>query len=46
MCSRLLSLKPSYIYLGGGEVDVKLGLGLDEFVRVHKPVVGSVSEGR
>ncbi len=46
VCSRLQTVKPGYFYMGGGEVNVKLGLGLDEFMRVHKPIVGCVSEGR
>jgi hypothetical protein len=46
VCSRLGSVRPSYIYLGGGEVDVKLGLGLDDFVRVLCPIIGNVSDER
>jgi hypothetical protein len=46
ICSRLQNIRPSYIYLGGGEVNVKLGLGLSDFIRVHQPIIGNVSEGR
>lgn len=46
ICSRCLDVSPSYIYLGGGLVDVKLGIALDEFIRAVDPIIGKVSEAR
>ncbi len=46
LCNRVAAVSPSFIYLGGGEVDVKLGLSLEDFKRLCDPIIGSVSDAR
>ena len=46
MASAITEVSPPYVFMGGGAVDVKLGLMLSEFTRVFKPLVADVSEPR
>lgn len=39
MSHRIASLQPGFFYLGGGEVDLKLGLPVAEFVEKYKPFI-------
>jgi prolyl-tRNA editing enzyme YbaK/EbsC (Cys-tRNA(Pro) deacylase) len=45
VCSRIAasSLKPPFVYLGGGEVDLKIGLSVSSLVQALMPIVGEVS---
>jgi len=42
LSKRIIDLIPKYIYMGGGEVDLKLGLSVDEFIQRMNPLVGDV----
>ncbi len=33
-----------FIWLGGGEVDVKWGVPVKEFIRIFNPIIGEVSK--
>lgn len=44
ICSSCCEL--SYIYLGGGEVNVKLGISTADFKRITKAFIGNVSDSR
>ena len=46
ICSRLLAINPAYIYVGGGEVDIKLGISIEELMNVFQPIIGRVSQLR
>lgn len=41
-----LTVRPRYLYMGGGAVNTKLGLALDDFVDAFKPIIADVSEPR
>jgi prolyl-tRNA editing enzyme YbaK/EbsC (Cys-tRNA(Pro) deacylase) len=36
--------KLEFIWLGGGEVDVKWGVPVKEFIRIFNPIIGPVSK--
>lgn len=38
---KITQLQPEFFWLGGGEVDLKLGLKVSEFLREYKPFVAS-----
>lgn len=46
ICSQCCQVNPSYIYLGGGDVHVKLGISIEDFKRSTNAIVGRVSEPR
>lgn len=47
VCQRVLDCRPAYVFLGGGAVDVKLGLGLRDLTAcAGAEVVGYVSSAR
>ena len=46
LCTRCTEVNPRYIYLGGGQVDVKLGLPLADFIRATNPIIATVSHLR
>eukprot|EP00388_Colpodella_angusta_P046183 GDKK01068504.1.p1 GENE.GDKK01068504.1~~GDKK01068504.1.p1 ORF type:complete len:238 (-),score=40.21 GDKK01068504.1:127-774(-) len=46
ICNRILGLNPAIIFLGGGEVDVKLALPVADLVRGTKAIVGDITEER
>ena len=46
VCSRCLTVKPPYLYMGGGEVDIKLGISTDDFLRSTRAIVGEISSVR
>lgn len=43
LCRSITELKTPYVYLGGGEVDVKLGIPVPDLVRALDPIVGLIS---
>lgn len=46
VCKRLLDMQPKFLYLGGGAVDVKLGMPLDSFIKATNAIVGEISSVR
>ena len=46
VCSEVANVKPAYIYLGGGDVNVKLGSAIDDLIRSTNAIVGKVSDPR
>ena len=46
ICTNCLKVTPPLIFLGGGEIDVKLGITLDDFMNAAKPIVGHISHMR
>ncbi len=46
VCSRLLALRPAYVFLGAGEVDLKLGLSVSALVEALRPIVVTISDPR
>ena len=43
ICKRCVDMKNSYLYMGGGKVDVKLGISVSDFLRSTGAIVGTVS---
>lgn len=39
----ITELNPAYLWLGGGEVDLKLGMSIDDFMRVKQPLIADTS---
>ena len=35
----IVKLSPRFFWLGGGEVDLKLGMQTDDFIRIVKPFI-------
>ena len=47
LCQRIITtVNPRYIYLGGGEVDLKLGISIQDFMTALNPIVGVISNPR
>lgn len=46
LCASCLQLSPPFLWMGGGEVDVKLGLPVSDFIRATGALVADVSEPR
>ena len=46
ICSHCIAVKPPYLYMGGGKVDIKLGLSVADFLRSTGAIVGVVSSPR
>ena len=46
VCASCLQLSPPFLWMGGGEVDVKLGLPVSDFVRATGALVADVSAPR
>ena len=44
VCASIRDLNPAYIWLGGGEVDLKIRLNVEEFIAATGAVVGDISE--
>lgn len=40
----IYKLKPNYFWLGGGEVDVKIELSVNEFVKHFNPIIADISD--
>jgi prolyl-tRNA editing enzyme YbaK/EbsC (Cys-tRNA(Pro) deacylase) len=40
---KIVDLKPDFIWLGGGEVDLKLGFSMKEFIEKFNPYVADVA---
>jgi len=41
----ITELKPRYFWMGGGEVDLKLGMSVEEFLQVCNPIVADLTYG-
>lgn len=39
LSNRIAELEPRFFWMGGGEVDLKLGMSVDDFVRCYSPLV-------
>lgn len=46
ICNRCLEVKPPLLYLGGGEVDVKVLLPLSDLLKATNAIVGLITEPR
>lgn len=46
ICSNCLKMKPSYIWMGGGDINLKLGMLLTDFIRVTSAIIGTISTNR
>ena len=46
ICKNCLDVQPAYLFMGGGKVDVKLGISAADFVRSTNAIVGKVSSLR
>ena len=42
MSDALVDLRPNYLWLGGGEVDLKLGMSVDEFLKYTGAYVADI----
>eukprot|EP01080_Neovahlkampfia_damariscottae_P012303 gene12303-5977_t len=42
--NRILNLKPEYIWLGAGEVDWKIEISIQEFIKEFDPLIGEVTD--
>lgn len=38
-----MDLQPAYIWMGGGEVDLKLGMSIDEFLKITGAKIAEIS---
>ena len=43
LASAITTLSPPLFWMGGGEVDLKLGVDTDQFVRAYSPIVMDVT---
>jgi len=43
LCRSITELKNPYVYLGGGEIDVKIGIPVQDLLRALDPIVGLIS---
>ncbi|KAJ0937569.1 putative ybaK/aminoacyl-tRNA synthetase-associated domain superfamily [Helianthus annuus] len=39
----IVKLQPDFFWLGGGEIDLKLGIGTSEFINFTKPFIVNCS---
>ena len=47
LCQRIVTtVNPRYIYLGGGDVDLKLGISIQDFISALNPIIGVISNPR
>lgn len=46
ICKSILSVRPMFIWMGGGHKDLKLGMAVSEFVNALDAIVLDVSEPR
>jgi prolyl-tRNA editing enzyme YbaK/EbsC (Cys-tRNA(Pro) deacylase) len=44
LCSRIVETAPDWFYMGGGQIDVKLGMPTKDFIRSMKPIIGRISK--
>ena len=42
LADRIVKLQPDFFWLGGGEVDLKIGFSAAQFVSAYKPVVADI----
>ena len=43
LSDRISKLQPPYFYLGGGEVDLKLGIDVSEFINILNPYIADIT---
>ena len=46
VCKNVVEVQPNYIYMGGGLVDVKLGISVQDFLMSTNAFVGTISNLR
>ena len=46
ICRNCLDVQPAYLFMGGGKVDIKLGISAADFVRSTDAIVGKLSSLR
>jgi prolyl-tRNA editing enzyme YbaK/EbsC (Cys-tRNA(Pro) deacylase) len=46
ICRRCTEVQPAYLFMGGGEVDLKLGISVSDFLRATNAIVGELSTPR
>ena len=46
MASAIRDVKPAFVFMGGGHVDLKLGMAVEEFVQGANAIVADVSDPR
>jgi len=46
LTDKVMSIHPSYIWMGGGHIHLKLGIAIKDFVDKLNPIVGDVAEMR
>ena len=46
VCKSVLNVRPKFIWMGGGDKDLKLGMAVSEFVKALDAIVLDVSEPR
>ena len=46
ICERCTNVKPAYLFMGAGRIDVKLGISVSDFLRSTQAIVGTVSVQR
>jgi prolyl-tRNA editing enzyme YbaK/EbsC (Cys-tRNA(Pro) deacylase) len=44
LSDRIVDLSPAYLWFGGGELDLKLGVSVEEFIRVLNPIILDTSK--
>jgi prolyl-tRNA editing enzyme YbaK/EbsC (Cys-tRNA(Pro) deacylase) len=46
LCAACTAMSPPYMWMGGGEVDLKLGMPLSDFLRATNALIADISEPR
>lgn len=46
ICENCTKMNPSFIYLGGGKVDIKLAMPIRDFIKSTNAIVGLISNSR
>lgn len=46
ICERCIHVKPPYLFMGAGRIDVKLGISIGDFLRSTEAIIGTVSAQR
>lgn len=46
ICCRCTELRSSYLFLGGGEVDLKLGIHVSDLIQATRAIVARISDAR
>lgn len=45
LSSAVCELKPKYFWMGGGEVELKVGMSVEEFIQVCNPIIADLTYG-